>query len=270
MKFSGLVSCLAVAGTATAASVPSQKTDSKCNLPTTKIANIEVVDTPLVRDAVKLIKQFIPLQPYLYNHLMRSWLFGAAAINNNATLKAMVDLELHAVGTMLHDLGWDMRPNSPWHSEDLPFEVDSALGAVAFVKEHNLGWSDNRLERMHDGITLQGMGSYLNGKNIDSNWIVQSVAFEFPGPRSPLIPNADYDSILAEFPNDTVFRGSNETFTWLALTKPAGTRGTFIDYFGTAYVPGYGPLSHVAFDLITGGVEAEIAQYPNSTFVSHI
>jgi hypothetical protein len=107
MKFSGLMSCLAVAGTATAASVASRKSDSKCKLPTTKIANIEVVYTPLVQDAVKLIEQFIPLQPYLYSHLMRSWLFGAAALNNNATLKALVDLELHAVGTMLHDLGWD-------------------------------------------------------------------------------------------------------------------------------------------------------------------
>ncbi|KAJ2985694.1 hypothetical protein NUW58_g5397 [Xylaria curta] len=147
----------------------------------------------------------------------------------------------------------------------------SALGAVEFVKGHESAcWNSNRLERLYDGITLQGMGTYLEGKNIDSNWIVRSVEFEFPGPRSPLIRNADYDSILSEFPNDTVFRGTNETFTWLALTKPAGTRGTFIDNFGTAYVPGYGPQSHVAFDLITGGVKDEIAQYPNSTFVSHI
>ncbi|KAJ8128211.1 hypothetical protein O1611_g5426 [Lasiodiplodia mahajangana] len=116
MKFSGLISSLAVASTVVAASVP-KKTGSKCNLPTTKIANIEVVDTPLVREAMELIKAFIPLQPYLYNHLMRSWLFGAAALNNNATLKATVDLEVQAVGAMLHDLGWDMRPNSPWHSE---------------------------------------------------------------------------------------------------------------------------------------------------------
>lgn len=155
-------------------------------------------------------------------------------------------------------------------NSNIPFEVDSALGAVNFVKEHNLGWSDNRLERIHDGITLQGMTAYLNGKNIDSNWIVQSVVFEFPGPRSPLIRNADYDTILAEFPNDTVFRGTNETFTWLALTKPEGTRGTFLDIWGVEYVPGYGPQSNVAFELITGGVADEIAKHPNSTFKSNL
>ncbi|KAI1422635.1 hypothetical protein F5Y12DRAFT_600401 [Xylaria sp. FL1777] len=267
MKFSNIVSCLAVAG---AASARATRRSNEC-LPTTKIANIEVVYTPLVQDALELIKAFIPLQPYLYGHLMRSWLFGAAAFNKNATLKAEVDLEVHALGALLHDLGWDMRPNSPWHSSDMPFETDSGLGAVAFIKEHNLpGWSANRLERVYDGITLQGMGTYLPGKNIDTQWIVQSVEFEFPGPRSPLIADEDYDSIFAEYPNDTVFRGTNETFTWLALTKPNGTRSTFVDYFGTAFVPGYGPQAHVAFDLITGGVATEIAQYPNVTFHSNL
>ncbi|KAI1193411.1 hypothetical protein F5X97DRAFT_328578 [Nemania serpens] len=268
MKFSGLAYLLA--GAATAAQVQCRPSTGR-PLPTTKIANIEVVYTPLVQDAIKLIKGFIPLQPYLYNHLMRSWLYGAAAFNNNATLKASIDLELHAVGTLLHDLGWDMRPNSPWHTPNIPFEVDSALGAVDFVKQHkSANWDANRLERMHDGITLQGMTAYLNGKNIDTNWLVQSVIFEFPGPRSPLIRNEDYDSILKEFPNDTVFRGTNETFTWLTITKPEGTRGTFIDFFGVSYVPGYGKQSNVAFELITGGVAAEIAQFPNAPWHSNL
>ncbi|KAI0141912.1 hypothetical protein GGR57DRAFT_486432 [Xylariaceae sp. FL1272] len=265
MKYSALVSGLAIAG---AAAKPCVKRD----LPTTTIANIEVVNTQLVQDAYKLIEVFKPLQPYLYNHLMRSWLFGAAAFNNNATLKAQIDLEVHAVGALLHDLGWDMRDDSPWHSSNRPFEVDSGLGAMEFVKQSSdaANWDETRLEKIYDGITLQGVGAYLVGKNLQVEWIVQSVEFEFPGPRDPRIRDEDYDSILAEFPNDTVFRGTNETFTWLALTKPNGTRNTFIDYFGTAYVPGYGAQSHLAFDLITAGVESEKAQYPNATFVSHL
>jgi hypothetical protein len=76
-------------------------------LPTTVKGGVEVVDTPLVREAIKVVEKFIPLQPYLYNHVMRCWLFGAAVINANKTLKASVDLEAHALGTILHDLGWD-------------------------------------------------------------------------------------------------------------------------------------------------------------------
>lgn len=104
MKASTIVSALALVGAAVA--YPRHGKAGK-KLPTTKIANIEVVDTQLVRDAIAEVKKFIPLQPYLYNHVMRSWLFGAAAFNNNATLKAEIDLEAHAIGTLLHDLGWD-------------------------------------------------------------------------------------------------------------------------------------------------------------------
>lgn len=106
MKFAtGVVSTLAAASAVVAA-------PKKCvrgELPTTTIAGVEVVDTQLVRDAHELVKEFIPLQPYLYNHVVRTWLLGAAALNNNATLKAEVDLELHAVGSLLHDLAWDRK-----------------------------------------------------------------------------------------------------------------------------------------------------------------
>ncbi|KAI1332674.1 hypothetical protein F5Y16DRAFT_356201 [Xylariaceae sp. FL0255] len=264
MKYSGLVSLLAVAASAT-------KCTAK-HTPTTKIAGVEVIYTELVQQALAQIEVFKPLQPYLYNHLMRSWLYGAAALNNNATLKAEIDLEVHAVGTLLHDLGWDMRNDTPWHSLTRPFEVDSGLGAMAWVQERTNDWTAVQLEQMYDGITLQGAAAYLPGKNINTKWIVQSVEFEFPGPRSPLIPNQYYDSIQAAYTNDTVFRGTNETFTWLALTKPAGTHGSFIDQFGVAYVSGYGPLTAgtIAFDLITEGVANEIANNPNVTFHSNL
>jgi hypothetical protein len=135
MKFSTIVSALTLAGLAIAAPGTAGK-----KLPTTKIANIEVVDTPLVRDVIKEVKKFIPLQPYLYNHVMRSWLFGAAAFNNNQTLKKEIDLEAHAVGTLMHDMGWDsmsprLRPRSnphiatvPNHPRPLPSETQLSVG----------------------------------------------------------------------------------------------------------------------------------------------
>ncbi len=96
MKFSGVLSALTLAGAAAAAKYP-----------TTTIAGVEVIDTPIVRQARKTIEVFNGLQPYLYKHLYRTWLFGVAAINANETLKNSIDIELHAVGSILHDLGWD-------------------------------------------------------------------------------------------------------------------------------------------------------------------
>ncbi|KAI1437058.1 hypothetical protein GGR50DRAFT_686058 [Xylaria sp. CBS 124048] len=259
MKVFTIISALALAGAAIAA--PGSNKGKK--LPTTKIANIEVIDTPLVREAVKVVEEFIPLQPYLYAHLMRSWLFGAAALNNNATLKAEIDLEAHAIGTLLHDLGWDMRPNSPWVTKNYRFEVDSGAGALKFIQEHGRPseWTELRQTYIYDAIALQAIAGIPDFKSIQTQWIIKSVGFEFPGPRSARIRDEDYDSILAAYPNDELFRGTNETFTWLAATKPNSSYDTFISDFGTAFVPGFNATGHGIFDIIQGGLAAEIAAH---------
>ncbi|TGJ83597.1 hypothetical protein E0Z10_g5160 [Xylaria hypoxylon] len=257
MKASTILSALALTGAAVAA--PGNKGKK---LPTTKIAGIEVVDTQIVRDAVKVVEKFIPLQPYLYGHVMRSWLFGAAAFNNNATLKATIDLEAHAIGTLLHDLGWDMRPDSPWVTNEHRFEVDGGVGALKFIQEHPCAkheWDELRLGWVYDAIALQAIADIPDFKSIQTQWIIKSVGFEFPGPRSPLIKPEDYDSILGKYPNDYLFRGTNETFTWMAASKPDAIYNTFIQDFGTAYVPGFNATGHRLFDVIQGGLQAELA-----------
>ena len=64
------------------------------------LAGITVLDTTLVRDAVELSRSL--LEPYLFNHVMRSWLFGILLSDG---VKPAPDPELLAVSTVLHDLG---------------------------------------------------------------------------------------------------------------------------------------------------------------------
>ena len=47
------------------------------------LAGIKVLDTTLVRDAVELSRSL--LEPYLFNHVMRSWLFGIFAFRRRQT-----------------------------------------------------------------------------------------------------------------------------------------------------------------------------------------
>jgi hypothetical protein len=112
MKFSSVTSIFTLVASATAA--PKSCPDGNHKLPSTTIAGIKVIDTPLVQKARKLVET--NFEPYLVRHMYRSWLFGVAAINNNATLASEIDLEVHALGTLLHDLGWDQRPDSPWRT----------------------------------------------------------------------------------------------------------------------------------------------------------
>ncbi|KAI2636615.1 hypothetical protein GGS21DRAFT_489370 [Xylaria nigripes] len=162
--------------------------------------------------------------------------FGTAAFNNNSTLKAEMDLEAHALGPLIHDLGWDMRPNSPWVIRNIV----------------------SRLH--HDGIVLQAIMDVTDFKNMKTQWMISSVGFDLPGPQSPFIRPKDYDSIPNEFPNDDLFRGTNETFTWLAASKLKAANNTCISDFGFAYVSGYDETGHSRlFDIVQTGLEAELA-----------
>jgi HD superfamily phosphodiesterase len=65
-----------------------------------KYAGIEVIDTQLVRDAVDLARS--SSEPFLYNHVMRSWLFAVVLADG---MKVVPDPELVAAAALLHDLG---------------------------------------------------------------------------------------------------------------------------------------------------------------------
>ncbi|KAI0394014.1 hypothetical protein F5Y17DRAFT_276899 [Xylariaceae sp. FL0594] len=216
---------------------------------TTKIAGVEVIDTQIVRDAQATIKKF---PNYLYSHQMRSWLFGAAMINANETLRRTVDLEVHAVATMLHDLGWDMTPGSRWVSPDKRFEVDGAIGARTWLSEHPIGrfWSPDRVRKVFQSIALHGSTTIVEYFETTEATIVASIGLDYHGPG--VVDPVVYNRIAKAFPQTELLSGTNETFTWLARTKPATTYDTWLQPWGEAYVPGYSAKGHRSFDSITG------------------
>src|SRR5467141_3696641 len=62
------------------------------------IAGIKVPDTVLVRDAIDLSRS--ASEPFLFNHAMRSWLFGVLL---SESAERAPDAELLAVATIPHD-----------------------------------------------------------------------------------------------------------------------------------------------------------------------
>ena len=64
------------------------------------IAGVSVPDSPLITEALEYAHKLY--EPYLFNHAMRSWLF-AAKIGQSKGIDC--DLEVVAVGTILHDIG---------------------------------------------------------------------------------------------------------------------------------------------------------------------
>ncbi|KAF4494916.1 Ankyrin-2 [Fusarium agapanthi] len=97
------------------------------SFPTLKVAGITVVNTPIVQDAEAFALKHSTYP--IYKHVMRSWLYEVLMINANETLGNSIDLEVHAVATLLHGLVWDTTEESPIISASRRFEVDGAFAA---------------------------------------------------------------------------------------------------------------------------------------------
>ncbi|KAJ4006002.1 hypothetical protein NW752_001247 [Fusarium irregulare] len=107
------------------------------DFPTRNIAGISVINTPIVQAAEEFSVDHS--SDAVYKHVMRSWLYGVLMLDANQTLSRSVDREIHAVATLLHDLGWDKTENSPIVSTDKRFEVDGAIAAREFIHAHRDG-----------------------------------------------------------------------------------------------------------------------------------
>ena len=89
------------------------------------LAGVSVPDTPLITRAIEFARE--RSEPYLFNHVMRSWLFAATLAQRKQNAH---DSEVLAVITILHDVGLAEVFDGP-----LRFEVEGANAARATERE---------------------------------------------------------------------------------------------------------------------------------------
>jgi len=106
-------------------------------LPGKRIAGIPLVDSVLCRKATELAQECY--QPYLFNHAMRTYLFGALVGRSE---KMDFDMELLYLACILHDIGLTSR-----FMGERPFEIEGAEAAQKFLERQGLSKvkSTNRL-----------------------------------------------------------------------------------------------------------------------------
>jgi hypothetical protein len=191
------------------------------------LAGINVVDTPLVHDAMELTRNLS--EPYLYNHVMRSWLFGVLIA---AGAKPAPDAELLAVSAILHDLGLTDR-----YSAQERFEVDGANAARSFLKER--GIPAHQLQLVWDAIALHGTRSIALHKEPEVAMTHSGIFVDVLGAGLELIPQDKLRAILAEFPRLSMKKQFLECLCGVVRRKPATTYDNSLRDFGTRYVQGY-------------------------------
>jgi len=191
------------------------------------LAGVSVPDTPLISRAIDFARE--RSQPYLFNHVMRSWLFAAIV----AERKQMVhDGEILAVTAILHDLGLAETFDGP-----LRFEVEGANAARTFAR--NEGMDDRRAQLIWDGVALNSTPSIALYKEAEIALATMGIGLDWGGWGYEVVTGAEVSAIIEAFPR----LGMKERFTQavcrIVETRPATTYDNFAADFGERFVPGY-------------------------------
>jgi hypothetical protein len=190
-------------------------------------AGIKVVDTPMVHDAIELARS--SSEPYLFNHVMRSWLFGVL-IAEGANPEP--DPELLAVSAVLHDLGLTDHYNGQER-----FEVDGANAARTFMKER--GIPAHQVQLVWDAIALHTTRSIAMHKEPEVAMTHSGIAMDVIGARLDLIPQEKVRAILAEFPRLSMKKQFLDRLCSVVRQKPATSYDNVLRDIGSRYVAGY-------------------------------
>ena len=206
-------------------------------------AGVSVPDSPLITDALAYAQKLC--EPYLFNHSVRSWLFAAKI----GQLKGIdCDLEVVAVGTILHDIGLAAGVTGPNR-----FEVNGAAAARSFVKER--GISDRRAQLIWDLVALNSTPSIALHKEAEVAVGTMGIALDWGGFGIESIPPAEIAEVLTAFPRLKMKDKFAEACRHLVTARPETTSDNFLRDFGDRFVPGYKPIS--AVDLLMNAPFAE-------------
>jgi hypothetical protein len=206
-------------------------------------AGIKVPDTALVRDAVDLSRSM--LEPFLFNHVMRSWLF---AILLSEAAEVAPDAELLAVAAILHDLGLTER-----YTAENRFEVDGANAAREFMKER--GISAQQTQVVWDAIALHTTPTLALHKEPEVVMTHSGIAVDVLGAGLDRIPPEKQRAILAAFPRLAFKDEFKGCLCNVVRQKPMTAIDNILRDFGLRYVEGFTPPNFA--DLVAGAQFSE-------------
>lgn len=202
-------------------------------VPTRLLAGVAVPDTPLVSRAIEYARDCS--EPYLFNHVMRSWLFAVTL----AELRGQpCDAEVLAVSALLHDLGLAEAFSGP-----LRFEVEGANAARAFAREQ--GVDPRRTQLIWDAIALNSTPSICLYKENEAALCTMGVGVDWGGWCHDSIEQATMKAILDAYPRLGMKRQFTHAVCRIARTRPETTYDNFARDFGARFVPGYRASSAV-------------------------
>ena len=201
------------------------------------LAGVSVPDTALISRAIEFERE--RSEPYLFNHVMRSWLFAALLAQRKQTAH---DGEVLAVTTILHDLGLAEAFNGP-----LRFEVEGANAARAFAR--NEGIDDRRAQLIWDGVALNSTPSIALYKEAEIALATMGIGLDWGGWGYEALSEAQVGAIVEAFPRLEMKQKFTRAVCGIVETRASTTYDNFARDFGERFVPGYKPVPTVDYLL---------------------
>ncbi|MBX5042580.1 hypothetical protein [Rhizobium lentis] len=191
------------------------------------LAGVSVPNTPLVNKAIDYARE--NCEPYLFNHVIRSWLF-AARLGQIDSIGH--DAEVVAVGTLLHDITLNERFAGPRR-----FEVKGADLARTFATQS--GVDGRRAQLIWDSVALNSTPSIGLYKEPEVALCTAGIGLDVIGWRYDALPPAEMARIVSEFPRLGMKRKMTKCFCCIIERNPETTYDNFARDFGERFVQGY-------------------------------
>jgi len=210
---------------------------------TRRVAGVLVPDTPLIARAIAFAREHS--EPYLFNHVMRSWLFAVSLARLRGTAH---DGEVLAVATLLHDIGLAKAFDGP-----LRFEVQGANAARRFALRE--GVDARRSQLIWDGVALNSTPSIGLHKEAEVSLCTSGIGLDWGGWGYEALTEARVAEIVEAFPRLQMKQRFARAVCGIVAARPATTYDNFPRDFGERFVPGYVRPSTV--DLLLSSPFAE-------------
>jgi hypothetical protein len=154
--------------------------------PTRVLGGVDVPDTPVIARALEHVRS--ALNPFLFNHAVRSWLFAMriAQVENRPC-----DAEVVAVGALLHDIA--------------RFVMEAADLAADFARAQGMG--GRRARVVWHCVALNSSRCLALFRERDAVLCAEGIGLDIHGGFDERITPADAQGILDAFPR--LLPGSN-------------------------------------------------------------
>lgn len=194
------------------------------------VAGIRLVDSEIARLATELSRSVSP--PYLFNHAMRTFLFGSLV---GRALGQKFDDEVLYLACVLHDLGLTER-----FEGDSPFEIQGAEAARHFLEEH--AYAKEIIGIVWDGIAMHAstIGQY---KQPEIALVGEGAGADVIEPDFSQIKRSDVDEVVSAFPRLKFKDAFVKTCADVVRKHPRGGSSSFMRDVRERYVPEFHPVN---------------------------